>query len=52
VVGYGPSVDAVFTDLLASGTHRDILLGTAWWKTGIGVVRHGGRVWVTQIVRN
>ncbi|MGH2689606.1 MAG: CAP domain-containing protein [Actinomycetota bacterium] len=52
VVGYGTSVDAVFMDLLASGTHRDILLGTAWLKTGVGVVRHGGLVWVTQIVRD
>jgi uncharacterized protein YkwD len=51
VVGYGQSVDAVFTELMASGSHRDILLGTAWRKTGVGVVRHGGRVWVTQIVR-
>ncbi|MGH2545879.1 MAG: CAP domain-containing protein [Actinomycetota bacterium] len=52
VVGYGTSVDAVFTELMASGSHRDILLGTAWLKTGVGVVRHGGRVWVTQIVRD
>jgi len=52
VVGYGPSVDAVFTELMASASHRDILLGAAWRKTGVGVVRHGGRVWVTQIVRD
>jgi uncharacterized protein YkwD len=52
VVGYGQSVDAVFTEPMASGSHRDILLGTAWRKTGVGVVRHGGRVWVTQIVRD
>ena len=52
VVGFGSSVDAVFTELMASGSHRDILLGTAWRKTGVGAVRHGGRVWVTQIVRD
>jgi uncharacterized protein YkwD len=52
VVGFGPSVGTVFTELMASGVHRDILLGSAWRKTGLGVVRGGGRVWVTQIVRN
>lgn len=52
VVGFGSSVGAVFTELMASGVHRDILLGSAWRKTGLGVVRGGGRVWVTQIVRD
>ena len=52
MVGYGPSVDAVFTELMASASHRDTLLGAAWRKTGVGVVRLGGRVWVTQIVRD
>lgn len=52
VVGFGPSVGAVFTELMASGVHRDILLGSAWQKIGLGMVRGGGRVWVTQIVRD
>lgn len=52
VVGFGPSVGAVFTELMASGVPRDILLGSAWQKIGLGMVRGGGRVWVTQIVRD
>ena len=51
VVGYGASLSEVFTRLMASGAHGDILLGAGWHATGIGVARGAGRVWVTQIVK-
>ena len=51
VVGSGPTVDAVFTLFMGSADHRDILLGAGWTRSGIGVVRGPGRIWVTQLVK-
>jgi uncharacterized protein YkwD len=52
VVGYGATVEVVVTEMLASQPHRDVILGGAWRKTGVGIVRAGGRLWVTQIFRD
>jgi uncharacterized protein YkwD len=48
-VGYGPDRHTVQQQLLASAAHRDNLLNPKFRKVGVGVVRRGGLVWVTQI---
>lgn len=48
-VGAGSGLDAVATEMLASSAHLDNILNTRWRRTGVGVVRSAGRVWVTQI---
>ncbi len=48
-VGVGGSLGAVHKALMASSGHRANILGAAFDRVGVGVVRRGGRVWVTQI---
>lgn len=48
-VGYGSSVRAVFRMLMRSKSHRANILRSGFKRIGIGAVRGGGRVWVTQI---
>jgi uncharacterized protein YkwD len=48
-VGYGPSRDSVQAQLMASAPHRDNILHPKFRRVGVGVVRQGGLVWVTQI---
>jgi uncharacterized protein YkwD len=48
-VGYGPSRDSVQDQLMASAPHRDNILHPKFRRVGVGVVRRGGLVWVTQI---
>jgi uncharacterized protein YkwD len=47
-VGYGGSLDQLLEAFLDSPPHRQNLFGE-WKKTGVGVYRDGGRVWVTQV---
>ena len=47
-VGVGGSLGAVHDALMASDGHRDNILG-AFERVGVGVVRRGGRVWVTEL---
>jgi uncharacterized protein YkwD len=47
-VGYGGSLDQVLEAFLDSPPHRQNLVGD-WKKSGVGVWRTGGRVWVTQV---
>ena len=46
-VGYGGSVEQVHTLFMGSSGHRANILKPAYSQVGIGVVRSGGRVWVT-----
>jgi uncharacterized protein YkwD len=48
-VGYGPSRDSVQDQLMASAPHRANILHPKFRRVGVGVVRQGGLVWVTQI---
>jgi uncharacterized protein YkwD len=48
-VGYGPSRESVQAELMASPSHRDNILYPKFRRVGVGVVRRGGLVWVTQI---
>jgi uncharacterized protein YkwD len=47
-VGYGPTVQSIHDALMASETHRHVLLSGRYTVIGIGVVRSGDRWWVTQ----
>jgi uncharacterized protein YkwD len=48
-VGYGPDRVTVHNQLMASPPHRENLLHPKFRRVGVGVVRRGGLVWVTQI---
>jgi uncharacterized protein YkwD len=48
-VGYGPNRASVQDQFLASTAHRDNILYRKYRRAGVGVVRRGGLVWVTQI---
>jgi uncharacterized protein YkwD len=48
-VGTGESVRSVHRALMASSGHRRNILRRAFTKVGVGVVKSGGRVWVTEI---
>jgi uncharacterized protein YkwD len=48
-VGVGGSLAAVHDALMASSDHRENILGSAFERVGVGVVRRGGRVWVTEL---
>ena len=48
-VGMGRSVKRVHQMLMSSSSHRSNILGGSFGRVGIGVVKRGGRVWVTQI---
>ena len=47
-VGYGPTVHAIHDALMASESHRHVLLSGRYTVVGIGVVRSGDRWWITQ----
>ena len=48
-VGVGSTVRSVHRALMDSRPHRRIILSRAFTRVGVGVVRSGGRVWVTEI---
>jgi uncharacterized protein YkwD len=48
-VGYGDTHEIVFQEFMNSADHRSNILGRGFRRLGVGVVRSGGRVWVTQI---
>jgi uncharacterized protein YkwD len=48
-VGVGGTVRSVHRALMDSRPHRRNILSRAFTKIGVGVVRSGGRVWVTEI---
>ena len=48
-VGVGASLDSVHDALMKSASHRDNILKSAFERVGVGVVRKGGRIWVTEI---
>jgi uncharacterized protein YkwD len=48
-VGYGSDRVTVQQEFLASRPHRENLLHPKFRRVGVGVVRRGGLVWVTQI---
>ena len=48
-VGVGDTIQAVHQALMASSSHRANILGKAYNRVGVGVVRRGGRMWVTQL---
>ena len=48
-VGVGGGLRAVHDALMASSGHRENILGSAFERVGVGVVRRGGKVWVTEL---
>ena len=47
-VAYGPSIEAVHEELMASEGHRHNVLDPRFTVIGIGIVRGPDRWWVTQ----
>ncbi len=50
-VGYGSDLAGLLKAFLNSPAHAQNLLGK-WEQTGVGIVRRGGRLWITQIFRS
>jgi uncharacterized protein YkwD len=50
-VGVGYTVAGVHRALMGSSAHRANILDRRWRGVGVGVVKSGGRLWVTQIFR-
>ena len=48
-VGVGGTLHRVVRAFMKSDAHRYNILNRRFAKTGIGVVKRGGRVWITQI---
>jgi uncharacterized protein YkwD len=48
-VGVGRSVRSVHRMMMESTTHRNVILGAVFDRVGIGVVKKGRRLWVTEI---
>lgn len=48
-VGVGPSLQAIHDALMDSSSHRDNILGSAYERVGVGIVRRGDRLWVTEL---
>jgi uncharacterized protein YkwD len=48
-VGVGDTLGKVHNALMASSSHRKNILSSRFRTVGVGVVRSGGRVWVTQL---
>lgn len=48
-VGVGGTVRSVHRAFMASSGHRRNILLPNYTRVGVGVVRSGGRVWITQI---
>jgi uncharacterized protein YkwD len=47
-VGYGGSLDQLLQAFMASPPHAANILGT-YTRTGVGVVRVDGQLWITQV---
>ena len=50
-IGVGYTVTGVHRTLMASAAHRANILDRRWRGVGVGVVKYGGRLWVTEIFR-
>jgi uncharacterized protein YkwD len=50
ILGYAGTLRRVRDLWMDSSTHRKLLLGRAFRRAGVGVVRRGGMVWVTVIL--
>ena len=50
-VAVNTTVYGAHTSLMNSSGHRANILGRYWRGMGVGVVKSGGRLWVTQIFR-
>jgi uncharacterized protein YkwD len=50
-VGYATTVYRVHQALMASPGHRANILDRRWRGVGVGVVKSGGYLWVTEIFR-
>jgi uncharacterized protein YkwD len=48
-IGVGASVQAVHDALMDSSGHRENILGSGYQRVGVGIVRRGDRVWVTEL---
>jgi uncharacterized protein YkwD len=48
-VGVGSSVDGLHRAFMNSSAHRKNILRGQYRKIGVGVVRGGGRTWVTVV---
>lgn len=48
-IGVGPSLKAVHQALMDSSGHRENILSSTYHRVGVGVVRRGDRVWVTEL---
>jgi uncharacterized protein YkwD len=48
-VGTGGTLRRVMKAWMRSSAHRTNILNGRYGRTGIGVVKRGGRVWITQI---
>ncbi len=50
-VAVGYTVTGIHRALMGSSGHRANILDRRWRSVGVGVVKSGGRLWVTQIFR-
>ena len=50
-VAVGYTVYSVHKALMSSSAHRANILDRRWRGVGVGVVKSGGRLWVTEIFR-
>lgn len=50
-VAYNSTVYRVHRSLMASPGHRANILNPKWRHVGVGVVKSGGRLWVTEVFR-
>ena len=50
-VGYGTTTYRVHKALMNSSGHRANILASKWRGLGVGVVKSGGYLWVTEIFR-
>lgn len=48
-VGVGDTLRAVHRALMRSSSHRRNILSKAYDRIGVGIVRRGGRIWITQL---
>ena len=50
-VGYADSLSQLLRLFLNSPAHADNLLGN-WSRTGVGIVKARGRIWITQVFKS
>ena len=50
-ITYNSTVTRIHRSLMASPAHRANILRRKWRGVGVGVVKSGGRLWVTEIFR-